>query len=138
MNLIKLHDNGDVSFPTALRKCADVLEKRGVAKGYLHVERSSEQNFRGYSQKIGSMCSVGVIHYVVGGDAQRWASEKTDPLMLAFEKVVSPFNFSKRNPGQGVVIWNNDPMRSAEEVIAGFRKAADVIEAQDKEAQATS
>lgn len=89
-----------------LRAAADVLERDGWTQGE-------------YEQPDGCKCISGALRSVCGGidttDTDRYLSA-----WYALRPVI----------GRGAINWNDEPGRTADEVIAALRTAADAAEAQ--------
>lgn len=102
-----------------LRAAADVLERDGWTQ-------------EGYVGPSGSRCIVGVVTKVLGGDD----GEKSVPLankgrMVAARRMIAEqLDDACTDYWYDVIDWNDAEGRTAEEVIATLRAAADSAEAE--------
>jgi hypothetical protein len=105
---------------TDLRAAADIIERNGWHQGnyFLPDDPKPPQECR--------VCALGAIHVAIHG--QPWSpmfdSEQEDRTLKAFA-AASRF---VDGPWGSLVGWNDEPDRTAEEVIAALRGAADSID----------
>jgi hypothetical protein len=101
-----------------LRAAADVLERDGWTQGV-------------YVANDGCRCALGAILGVVDpeADTPSWFAdaEQQQRFTFAADALIKAMDF---NLGLYLVDWNDDPGRTADEVIAALRAAADQAEAQ--------
>lgn len=88
-----------------LERTADYIEQHGHTKGVL--ENSD-----------GAVCAVGAVLKAVGCNVNVY-----QPVVRAVELYIAPPNVSF-SAWRNVVVWNNAPERSPQEVIDAFRGAA--------------
>lgn len=105
------------------RAAADVIERNGLHKGsYYKVDDPTPP-------EKSPVCSAGAINVAVHGYpwAPTYNSEADCRSMAAFYAVSTHVNAAS------VALWNDEPFRTAEEVIAALRGAADKLEAEAAE-----
>lgn len=108
------------------RAVADVIERNGWHQGGYYFAESGK--LAGDSR----VCALGAINVVVHGLpwAPMWhtaARERCGALVMAITGHIR----ATGQAGDTLVDWNDEPGRTAEEVIAAFRACADQIEARE-------
>lgn len=99
-----------------LRAAADVLERDGWIRGSLHKLASCG----------GGHCALGAIH-VATGVVDDWGEEA----QTAYQRAADAERLLTRHLNIGPLpAWNDRPGRTADEVIAALRDAADRAEAE--------
>lgn len=100
-----------------LRDCADLIEKNGWTQGEFYKE------VEGVEPPDCPVCSIGAIFTVVEGNpvggGGEWAS---------IQRAMAAKTAMYRQVDDNVIVWNDAPGRTAEEVISAFRACADEIE----------
>ena len=95
-----------------LRAAAEVLERGGWTQG------------RYYRPETGCRCAIGAIVAVLGGhDTEFTIPDEAQPRWRAVEGAL------EAHLNHFIDIWNDEPGRTADEVIAALRAAADAAEA---------
>jgi hypothetical protein len=84
-----------------LLRAAELIERRGLCKGF----RMDES---------GRLCIAGALHMAVGQDPRTSRSSFANSVYIELEQVL----------GRPAANWNDDPSRTADEVIATLRAVA--------------
>jgi len=97
-----------------VRAAADHIEKYGLHKGAMYAEQGAvvEQGI--------PCCTVGALHAFGVND---------DPVREAVARAAGPDVWDDYNQVDEIPIWNDADERTADEVVAALRKAADKLEA---------
>jgi hypothetical protein len=95
-----------------LRAAAEVLRRDGWTQGFMHCD--------------GKHCALGAVEVVVDPDTnddEGWDDEQN-------RRFADAAKLLRRVTGESQIVdWNDDPGRTAEEVIAALEAAADAAEA---------
>lgn len=101
-----------------LRKAAQVLRERGLAKGY-------------YRDESGCVCIKGALRIAHGGDVglpETFDDYVADLMVVARGVIPGTVNVGGF-AHDAITVWNDEPERTAEEVIAALEAAAARLDA---------
>ena len=105
-----------------VRAAADHIEKYGLHKGSMYAEvrfRHRDELSQVAAQGI-PCCTVGALHAFGVNEA---------PVREAVARAAGPEVWDDYNQVDEIPIWNDADKRTADEVVAALRKAADKLEA---------
>lgn len=112
------------TIPQILRKAAQAVRDRGLAKGTRHVEYASNVEYAGPYARIGSVCALGAIEIALD---PKWTNDRyfenyAQGVLAA--KALAEHLIGQDHVGSRIAHWNNRPERTPDEVIATFEAAA--------------
>lgn len=111
-----------LTVPEVLRRAAEVIEYRGWYQGSFQDPVGDRENC--------AVCALGALHVAVGASPAGWImSQEQRDLLDEAERAVKKLIPAPPTGYEAVPIWNDTVAKSASEVTAVLRQAADMAEA---------